>query len=721
MPQAISTKYISANFRSLRVVSSSVKSVAPLLVCLLGLFAVNLIIFHDQWRGATSFTFDFPMGYYGTVAYWISAVEAGHWPQWIPYQSMGYPILMNPQMALFYPPFWIFVLLRLPYTLYAANIVQVLHVFFGSVGLFLLARSLFRSLIVAECGAMAFLFFGGFYTNAEHADIIRGFAWVPWLLWASLLRTTSRTAVVRGRTFGTRLDLHSFLLPALVYCFVTGAYMGQVIAGLLLIGVFLTVQAVQKYMESREQGIWFDLAIQYGLLALGMAMAAAFLIPGFYLTRELTRARGLGAADIWLLVKKDLFDLVFPSNEVHTHSDYSMSGMQVPLVLWLFVGLVRLKHLRALLPFVTIGAAAATMSFAIFAPFSKAVRHAFGVLALSRFPVADYREFFYLAILVLLLAGLSEAIQIDFSPWKKAALMLSVLTLFALLSLGFVQHDLSPNSLKPFLYLVKEMTWFGLATVAIIYAGSALRKPGVVGFVLPVSIVLSMIPVIKGAKVYWSDPDALKNTYETQGLPVAKVNAALRSLSVFHRHETSRPARKTAGDPAWLSWRGYLDGSYMTNDVGGVVSLSRARIEASPVLFRLMHEPSKLLRIDCGMNARACAGDPDGVVTDSLGTAGRSLEYSRDYVVYDVDVPVRSLIVENEVYIAGWHAVCDGKPLRVQRVDGSLRGWVVPAGHHRVRVYYQTPLLVPGSLVSIVAGLAAVLSFAWFRRLPSQN
>jgi Bacterial membrane protein YfhO len=380
-----------------------------------------------------------------------------------------------------------------------------------------------------------------------------------------------------------------------------------------------------------------------------------------------------------------------------------------------------LKHLRALLPFIVVAATAAAMSFAQFAPLSTAVRRMFSVLALSRFPGADYREFFYLGILLLLLAGLSESMQPDFSPWKKTALALVVLIFFALLSLGFIQHDLSPNSLKPFLSLVKQMTWFGLATVAILYAGSSLRKPGIVGLVLPVSIVLTMMPVIAGAKVYWSDPDALKNAYETQGLPVAKVNAALRSLSVFHRHETSRPARKTAGDPAWLSWRGYLDGSYMTNDVGGVVSLSRARIEASPVLFRLMHEPSKLLRIDCGVSARACAGDPNGVVTGSLGIAGRSLEYSRDYVVYDVDVPARSLVVENEVYIAGWHAVCDGKSLQVQRVDGSLRGWVVPAGHHRVRVYYQTPLLVPGSIVSIVAGLAAVLSFAWFTRLPSQN
>lgn len=716
MPQATPTKNRAVDPRSSRSLLSLCKSVAPLLVCVLVLLVVNFIVFYDHWRGVTSFTYDFPLGYYGTVAYWISAVQSGHWPQWIPYQSMGYPVLMNPQMALFYPPFWIFVLLNLPYTLYAANVVEILHVFFGSVGMFLLVRRLFGSLIVAECGAVAFLFFGGFYTNAEHPDIIRGFAWVPWLLWASLLRTEGRTLVVRGRSLATQLDIHNFLLPVFVFSFITGAYTGQVIAGLLLIAVFLTIQAAQQYVRSHDQSVWLDLGVQYGLMGLGVVMAAVFLIPGFYLTRELTRARGVGEASLWLMGRKELFDLVFPSNDVHGTMDYSMLGMQIPVVLWLFAGLVRLKHLRALLPFVTIGCAAAVMSFVEFASFSNMVRQSFSVLGLSRFPSGDYREFFYLAILLVTLSGLSEAMQPDSSLWKNTTLSLTVLIAFVFVSRSFIEHDLSPQSLQPFLHLNKETIWFGVATIVILCAGSALRRPKVVGIVLPVLIVLTMVPVVAGMKRFWSDPEIQKSTYDRQGLPLI-VNGRFQPLAIFQRHEASRPARLTAGHPDWLSWRGYLDGTYMTNDVGRVVSTSRARIEADPALFRLMHEPSKLLQIDCEANAPACAGDPNHILTDGLHTAGKSLEYSRNYVVYQVDVARRSLVIENEVYVAGWHATCDGKPMQVQRVDGSLRGWVIPVGHHQVRLYYQTPLLVPSSIAAIVAALAEILLFVWFRRL----
>jgi hypothetical protein len=42
---------------------------------------------------------------------------------------------------------------------------------------------------------------------------------------------------------------------------------------------------------------------------------------------------------------------------------------------------------------------------------------------------------------------------------------------------------------------------------------------------------------------------------------------------------------------------------------------------------------------------------------------------------------------------------------------------VIPVGHHQVRLYYQTPLLVPSSIAAIVAALAEILLFVWFRRL----
>ena len=64
---------------------------------------------------------------------------------WMPFQSMGYPFLLNLQTGVFYPPMWVFPLLRIPYTLPAAVVLQCLHVFAGALGMYVLARALLRS------------------------------------------------------------------------------------------------------------------------------------------------------------------------------------------------------------------------------------------------------------------------------------------------------------------------------------------------------------------------------------------------------------------------------------------------------------------------------------------------------------------------------------------------------------------------------------------------
>ena len=136
--------------------------------CIALLLALNIATFWDHWRAATSFTFDFPMGYYAGTAYWITAVQSGEWPHWIPYEAMGAPASLTPQLGLFYLPFWLLVLLRIPYTLHVANIVQVLHVWFGVPSAFCFSRyRLFRSTVVALCGAACFSLYGGFFTNVE--------------------------------------------------------------------------------------------------------------------------------------------------------------------------------------------------------------------------------------------------------------------------------------------------------------------------------------------------------------------------------------------------------------------------------------------------------------------------------------------------------------------------------------------------------------------------
>src|SRR5437016_6109159 len=105
----------------------------------------NIAIFWEHYFNNVGFPWDFNMSYYAWPAFWTTAISMGIFPQWIPYQAIGYPLAINAQSGLYYPIFWIFPLLHIAYTLHAAIIVQVLHILFGSIGMFLLLNLIFKS------------------------------------------------------------------------------------------------------------------------------------------------------------------------------------------------------------------------------------------------------------------------------------------------------------------------------------------------------------------------------------------------------------------------------------------------------------------------------------------------------------------------------------------------------------------------------------------------
>jgi len=72
-------------------------------------------------------------------------------------------------------------ILHLPYTLHAASMLQALHVAAGALGASVLAAKLLRCQSVGFVAGAAYMVYGGFYSNAEHPDIVRAFSLLPWL------------------------------------------------------------------------------------------------------------------------------------------------------------------------------------------------------------------------------------------------------------------------------------------------------------------------------------------------------------------------------------------------------------------------------------------------------------------------------------------------------------------------------------------------------------
>jgi hypothetical protein len=151
---------------------------------------------------------------------------------------MGYPLAMNLQSGFYFPIFWIFPLFHIASTLHDAIILQVFTVLFGSLGMFLLLDLIFKSPRYTFIGAVAFQFFGGFYSLAQANDIVRGFAIAPWMFY-----------VFKFNTDEPKITRKILFIPIVIYFLATGGYPGIIVSSLFIVTVFLLLQIVNAFLK----------------------------------------------------------------------------------------------------------------------------------------------------------------------------------------------------------------------------------------------------------------------------------------------------------------------------------------------------------------------------------------------------------------------------------------------------------------------------------------
>ncbi len=113
------------------------------------------------------------------------AVWHGRLPFWDASLFAGYPFLSNPQVALFYPPTWLALLLPVNVGI---SWYLVLHIWLAGLGMALFIRSLGGGKTGAMLGGLAFAFSGYMAARiyAGHIGLLATNAWLPWLLLAAL-------------------------------------------------------------------------------------------------------------------------------------------------------------------------------------------------------------------------------------------------------------------------------------------------------------------------------------------------------------------------------------------------------------------------------------------------------------------------------------------------------------------------------------------------------
>src|SRR6266487_6374532 len=360
---------------------------------IIGLGILNLIIFRSHYFGKDCFPWDFWKTYYAIIPFWTTAVSQHVLPEWVPFSGMGFPFFINLQSSFFYPPLWLFVVPGIHYTLHAAVIMQCLHVLWGAWGAFLLLRVLTDDWRSALFGALAYQFFGGFYCNAEHMDIVRAYAWLPWLFWAATVKGT--------------LQIRNLLLPVIVYCVTTASYPGNVVSHSFLVGVYLLYQFYQPSARSDRRSV----LIIVGLLALGFILSLVALGPAFLLRDQLTRASAkLPTASLafqdWLsLIAPWTFGTMLIPGYL---GDPSMISVFVGLPTIMLIILIQRTTAKRFTVWWVLLILAGVLAFGKLSILYRGSLTILPILGFSRMASSDYRGVVGLALIVLASASLSE-------------------------------------------------------------------------------------------------------------------------------------------------------------------------------------------------------------------------------------------------------------------------------------------------------------------------
>jgi hypothetical protein len=210
---------------------------------------------------------------------WIqrSLREWGQIPLWSNTILSGYPFAANPLSGLHYPPGWIALLFPQPLGL---NLVMLLHIIAGGVGMYCFLRAEGLERLPAGLGGMAFEAMPKLFAHlgAGHVTLVYAVSWTPWLLLAERRsqRQVWRPAAVLG--------LIALADPR-----------WAVLAGILWAAYSLKIAYSNIYLSlPARAGAWTLRAAAVGLLSL--LLAAALLLPLAEAARLSTRSE-LGPQD----------------------------------------------------------------------------------------------------------------------------------------------------------------------------------------------------------------------------------------------------------------------------------------------------------------------------------------------------------------------------------------------------------------------------------------
>ncbi len=718
-------------------------------------------------------------GYYNILHEAVrDAIHNGRLPFWTPYIFNGYPLLVDPQQNLFYPPAW-------PTLIIPVNVAisgyMAFHIWLAGVGMYLFVRFMGSRWLPAVLAGVAFAFSGLLAGRlwAGHSTVYAIDAWTPWLALAlawSVNRGGARHGVLAGLPFGLALlagHLPSFLYVGLIWA---------------LFAVYLLwVNPGRRLLVARQAAL---------MMAIGLGIAAVQLVPfvQFSLASQRVATADYAFATDYSLPPAHLATLVFPQFfgeptelgywSVPTFEELTYYAGILPLLLLVLALRKPTRLTWFLLAVMVLGLWLALGRYGIL------YRLAYDFLLPFRLVRAPARAAFLYLFAVTALSGLTLSAWMDMAPddcrrrlapllrWTLA--VAAVAFVAAILATGALFAATHPTDTSGRLW--HQIGGYAQALLLLLLGGGVLwaflttpaAKTGrriLLGILLVVIFVADMwlfaFKMVRlqpsGPESPWTDARALIGDTTDRVLPwgvsLFSQNAAIQTgLHSVFGYSSMEPAqhiaftssvpdpRSTAYDVlgvryviASTSLDQFVEGESGLQMLGqqgaawvytrpGALPVARlvynfetiADLEAAGArVHQPDFDPAAAAIVDANP---PCAGE---LVPGGQGTA-EILGAEPGHWAIATDSATPAILLLAETAYPGWQVRIDGEPVDWFTAYTTIRGVCVPAGSHSVTWEFRPNLYLLGALISLfswlLVGVAAILLWkGWGMRVRPET
>jgi hypothetical protein len=709
-----------------------------------------LATFPQVLLGLQTFVYrDFGIFSYPLAAYFRDRFWHGEIPLWNPLNNCGIPFLAQWNTQVLYPPALFYLIFPLSWSL---GVFCLLHLFWGGLGMFLLARDWSRNSLAAAFAGIVFAFNGLMLGSLIWPGLVAALGWMPWVV-----RFTEQAQ----REGGKKIVIAAFIGALQM---LTGGtevvLLTWIISGTLALRLFLGGEIPRAKIFLRMTVI----------VALISGLCAAQLLPFFELLQASRQQQEISAAT-WPMPATGLVNFFVPLFHGHflqgvfiqDHQSWINSYYVGGATMLLAIGALCLggktRWLMALVAFCLVLAVGEATP--IYGWLSKHV----GVIGLIRFPV----KFVIVPIFVLpLLAALALSKKIRVQEKLPRLVLFSIwlaVVAFMLGVLGWQWRSETPDAIRTTI-LLNGLTriFFFTAMVGVWFLAnkiSAFKPRWLCQFLLLLLAWLDLsrqmpLPQTVSREIYQPQlsrtlplpqagfsramiPAAARDVFYHSILPDAATDYLGRRYAFFADCNLLENAPKCDGFyPLYLTDYALLFYNFYRDDQPAEPFLDflgvSQKLERQTNQFVWTPRTTFLPMLSCGQkpffaddfstlqnltNANFQPGrevflPPEAkafITASNFSTASLSgVHYAAQKIEAAVTTAEPTLAVLAQTYYSPWRAYVDGRPVKLWRANYAFQALEIPAGQHQLKVVYEDRQFYLGTAISLTT-LAGCLIF----------